>query len=91
MEAFTRHQVLSMTQSKFWSKAYCRVPANLQDCIFGVSPLDENLGIEISFVMVFSDACDDVSNRVVDQATYSSIFVICMQNTFLPFGKTLCM
>ena len=39
---------------------------NLQDFIFEASPLDENLGVEIAFVMVFSDTCDDVSDRVVD-------------------------
>ena len=66
MEAFTWHQVLSMTQSKFWSKAYCKVPANLQDFNLGASSLDENFRVEIAFFMIFLDACDDVLNRVVD-------------------------
>ena len=35
--------------------------------------------------MVFLDACDDLSNRVIDHATYAIILVICMQRTFLPF------
>ena len=85
MEASTWHQVLSMTCSKFWSEAYCRVPKNLYDFICGASPLDENLRVKMAFVMVFSDACDDVSNRVVDHATYMIILVICMRRTFLPF------
>ena len=63
MEASTRHQVLNMTWSKFWSKAYCGVPANLQDFILGASPLDETLGVNISSVMVFLDSCDDVLDR----------------------------
>ena len=85
MEASTRHQVLNMTWSNFWSDAYCGVPAKLQDFIFVASPLNEIFGVEIAFVMVFSDACNDVSDKVVDQATYTSVLVICMQMTFLPF------
>ena len=69
MEASTRHQVLNMTWSNFGSEAYCGVAANLQDFILRASPLDETLRVEIAFVMVFLDACDDVSDRVVDQTT----------------------
>ena len=67
MEAFTRHQVLNMTWFNFWSEAYCGVLANLQDFILGASPLDETLTVEIAFVLVFSNACDDVLDRMVDQ------------------------
>ena len=28
--------------------------------------------------MVFLDACDDVSDRVVDQANYTIVLIICM-------------
>ena len=49
------------------------------------TPLNKTFGVEIAFVMVFSDACDDVLDRVVDQATYMSVLVICMRKTFLPF------
>ena len=31
----------------------------------------------MTFVMVLSNACDDVLDRVVDQATYESVLVIC--------------
>ena len=34
--------------------------------------------------MVFLDAYDDVSNKVVDQATYTIVLFICIQMTFLP-------
>ena len=67
-----------MTQSKFWSEAYCRIPTNLQDFIFEASFLDENLGVKMTFVMVLSDACDDVSDKVVGQTTYASALVIYM-------------
>ena len=90
MEGFTRHQVLSMTWSKFWSEAYCRVHANLQDFIFRASSIGENLIVEMTFVMVFSDACNIISDKVVDQASYSSVLVICMKRTFLhllPWSK----
>ena len=71
MEASIWHQVLDMTWSNFWSEAYYGVPKNLQDFILGAFPLNEILGIDIAFVMVFSDACDDISDRVVDQAIYT--------------------
>ena len=87
MEVFTLHRALGITRSKFWSEAYCRIPTYFQDFILGASPLYEIFGVEILFVMVFSDACEDVLNRVVDQATYSSILVICIQRTFLPLER----
>ena len=85
MEVFTLHRALGITRSKFWSEAYCRIPTYFQDFILGASPLDENFEINMAFVMVLSDACDNISDRMVDQATYASILVICMQRTFLTF------
>ena len=76
-----------MAQTKFWSKAYCWIPANLQDFILGVCFLDENLRMEMTFVMVFSNEWDDISDKVVDQATYAIVLVICMWMTFLTFGQ----
>ena len=76
-----------MTWSNFWSEAYCGVLANLQDFILGASLLDETLGVEIAFVMVLSNAGDDISDRVVDQATYTVVLVICMWSTFLPLER----
>ena len=35
--------------------------------------------------MVFLDVCEHVSDRMVDQATYAIILVICMERTFLHF------
>ena len=32
-------------------------------------PLHETLGVKIAFVIVFLDACDNVSDRAIDQAT----------------------
>ena len=40
----------------------------------------------MTFVMVFLDACDDILDRVAEQATYASVLVICIRMTFfLPF------
>ena len=78
-----------MTQIKFWSEACSRVPVNLQDFILGASPLDENLEVETTFIMVFSDTCDDVSDRVVDQATYKSVLIICIRRQHYLWPKKI--
>ena len=41
----------------------------------------------MTFVMVLSDACDDVSYRMVDHATYVNILVIYIRRTFFTLER----
>ena len=69
------------------SEACCEVLANLHGFILEASLLNETLKIEFSICYGLFYACDDISDRVVDEATYVIILVISIQRTFLTLEK----